>query len=230
MKKFLDDYPRGIEDTAFSRVLLTSDLHFRHDRIHEFEPIREDLRLADGFVGSPDEYLIHTWNSQVNPQDLVVNLGDLHWKSLEPIAYRLNGTMLLVLGNHDNAAAYYDHYPHIYAVKGVWNLNGTPKEYYIPHSTDKLLSGFIYKDAFFTHYPLYGIDHEYNYQRKGAAIVPRMETLLSILDNEPEMLYNIHGHLHSNTIDSRLSLNTCIDFNKYKLLDFMETMSEVRRQ
>ena len=115
MKKFLDKYG-GIWNSEFKNIHLTSDMHFRHDKIHEFEPIREQLRKEANFEGTPDEFLIHTWNSQVGVNDLVINLGDLHWKSLEPIADKLNGIMLLVLGNHDMKGPYYDKFPNIYVV------------------------------------------------------------------------------------------------------------------
>lgn len=230
MRKFLEDYG-GIDSEEFENVHITADLHFRHDKILNFEPIREELREKAEFTGTPDEFLIHTWNSQVGKKDLVINLGDLHWKSLEPFANKLNGTMLLVLGNHDAKPQYYDKFPRIYAVDGVWNLNGTPSRYYLgDKEVDKLMSGFIYEDNLFCHYPVYNIEHEYNYQRKSpGAIVSRMEKFKDIMADHTEVLYNIHGHLHSSCPEGNaLSLNVCIDFNKYKLLNFRDAINKVK--
>jgi calcineurin-like phosphoesterase family protein len=124
MKKFIQKHT--LQD--FRKIHITSDMHFRHEKIKDFEPIREEMRIAEGFSGDADEYLIHKWNSQVQPDDLVINLGDLHWKSYEPIAGRLNGTMLLVLGNHDLKPQYYNKFDDIYVVEGLLDMNGITKE------------------------------------------------------------------------------------------------------
>ncbi len=231
MKKFLDKY-ESIHSSEFDMVHITSDMHFRHDKIHEFEPIREQLRIEAGFDGTPDEFLIHTWNSQVGKKDLVVNLGDLHWKSLEPIADKLNGVMLLVLGNHDNKPQYYEKFPNIYVVEGVWDLNGIPTQYYIKDQY-KLLSAFIYNNVIYSHYPVYSIGHEYNYQRRSPnKIIERMELLFEIAMNEYKTpLFNVHGHLHSSLPEGeKRSANVCIDFNKYNILGFNEVHNEVRKE
>ncbi len=225
MKQFLEKYPDLFE--SFDNVYVTSDMHFRHDKIHNFEPIREQIRKEENFQGTPDEFLIYKWNQQVNENDLVINLGDLHWKSFEPIADKLNGVMLLVLGNHDMKPAYYNKFENVYVVEGIWDINKVPKKYFI-NTNDKLLSAFIYGDVMFSHYPIYNIDHEYNYQREGNKIIPRMKILKSVVDLYPN-LYNVHGHLHSACPEgSDKSLNVCIDFNKFKMFKLNEVMNDAK--
>ncbi len=228
MKKFLKDYA-GFGEHTFSKIFITSDTHFGHDKIHAFEPIREELRLADKFEGTPDEYLVHKWNEQVSKGDLVIHLGDLHWSSFEHVADKLNGTILLVLGNHDHKPQYYYKFPNVYVVEGIWDLTDIPYEYHIVDSEDKLLSAFVYNGIMYSHYPIYHIEHEYNYQRRNNNIVDRMKILKAVADSYEEPILNIHGHMHSNHIECPMSLNVCIDYNKYKIRGFAETFLEARR-
>ena len=229
MKNFLNDY-RDLF-SSFDNVFVTSDLHLRHDNVTLFEPIRKHLQTADKFVGTPDEYLIHKWNSQVGPNDLVINLGDLHWKSYQPLAGKLNGTQLLVLGNHDSKPQYYNQFPNVYVVEGVWNLDGIPSEYYTgcvvaPSSgSDKLLSGFFYKGMLFSHYPIRNLEYERQYRNK--LITARTETLgLMAMAVSPDCV-NVHGHVHSALPEGLpKSINVCIDFNEYNLLRLSELVSD----
>lgn len=84
---------------------LISDTHFGHENILKFK--EEDgtyLRYFDS-VGEMDEQLIKNWNSLVKPSDKVYHLGDVafaKWNYIQEIFTRLNGTKVLIKGNHDN--------------------------------------------------------------------------------------------------------------------------------
>ena len=215
MKEFLRS--GGFE--TYDKIHLTSDLHLRHDNVTKFEPIRLELQEQAGFEGTPDEFLIHRYNQQVGPDDLVINLGDLHWKSFEPVADKLNGRMLLVLGNHDKAPQYYKKFPGVMVCEGVWNLNGIASQYFIDNN-DQLLSGFILGDTLFSHYPIDALENERKYRQGN--IIKRIEILAEIASVQ-EVKYNIHGHLHSVDLGLKRSLNVCFDYNKYQLLDFWDS-------
>jgi len=79
-------------------IWFTSDLHFCHDK--------EFLYGPRGFtnVGDMNEELIKKWNDVVTMEDIVYVLGDLMLnndeKALRCIE-RLNGTLHVILGNHD---------------------------------------------------------------------------------------------------------------------------------
>lgn len=81
-----------------SKIFLTSDTHFGHDR--------EFLWGPRGFRSSieHDEAVIANWNSVIGPEDIVYVLGDLmlgdneHGKAC---VARLNGHIKLIRGNHD---------------------------------------------------------------------------------------------------------------------------------
>ena len=79
-------------------IFFTADTHFCHKNIiklckRPFKTIHEH-----------DETIISNWNSVVEPEDIVYHLGDFAWKNRKKvlsILSRLNGTIYLIIGNHD---------------------------------------------------------------------------------------------------------------------------------
>lgn len=77
---------------------VTSDLHFRHNRIIIFE------RTQFKTVEEHDQYIIDQWNSVIQDHDRVFVLGDLGFKpfaDLGKLVKQLKGHKILVKGNHD---------------------------------------------------------------------------------------------------------------------------------
>lgn len=85
-----------------ANTFLASDLHLGHKGMVTF--LREDGSPQRPWVTTDemDEALIENWNKVVRPQDTVYNLGDvvINRRCLPTLA-RLNGTKILVKGNHD---------------------------------------------------------------------------------------------------------------------------------
>jgi len=80
------------------RVFFTSDHHFGHRGIIDFES-----RPFQG-VEDMDPYMIERWNSVVGEDDKVFHLGDFSFWNRErtkQIVSQLNGYKHLILGNHD---------------------------------------------------------------------------------------------------------------------------------
>ena len=76
----------------------TSDTHFGHERIIELS----NRPFPD--VETMNEAIIERWNAAVKPEDTVFHLGDVALGKIAdslPLVGRLNGTKILVLGNHD---------------------------------------------------------------------------------------------------------------------------------
>lgn len=48
-----------------------------------------------------DEVMIERWNEKVSPGDWVYHLGDFSFKDPQDYVKRLNGRIILILGNHD---------------------------------------------------------------------------------------------------------------------------------
>lgn len=88
--------PQILENTHF-----VSDTHFGHANIITYckRPFKS--------VEEMDEVLIKNWNSQVKPGDVVYHLGDIAFgekrKRLKDLVNRLNGTIMLLKGNHDHS-------------------------------------------------------------------------------------------------------------------------------
>lgn len=85
-----------------AEIFFTSDTHFGHKKILEFETPRPFKTIEEH-----DETLIDNWNSVVTNEDTVYHLGDFALEKgkeqIIPILARLNYRRLLViLGNHDN--------------------------------------------------------------------------------------------------------------------------------
>ncbi len=76
-----------------------ADLHFFHEGLNT----KMDMR---GFpsVTEMNDHMIATWNEHVRKQDEVVVIGDLSFgkgEQTNEILQRLNGTINLIVGNHD---------------------------------------------------------------------------------------------------------------------------------
>ncbi len=88
------------------REYVISDLHlFHRNMCGENSFIEARKRFKD--VDDMHEYLIREWNETVRPTDTVYHLGDLSLgakpDSVINVLERLNGTIWLIKGNHDNA-------------------------------------------------------------------------------------------------------------------------------
>ena len=84
-------------------IWFTSDLHFNHKRIIEYEPTTRPFASVEEM----NETLIKNWNSVVQPEDTVYVLGDFIMGLADTVAailQRLNGTIILIRGNHDTKA------------------------------------------------------------------------------------------------------------------------------
>jgi calcineurin-like phosphoesterase family protein len=85
-------------------IFFTSDHHFGHANILKF-----CNRLFEN-VDEMNEVLIARWNEKVGPNDEVYHLGDFALSTNEAfkaIAERLNGTIYLIVGNHEGTALNY---------------------------------------------------------------------------------------------------------------------------
>jgi calcineurin-like phosphoesterase family protein len=80
---------------------ITSDLHFGHANIQKFCPVTRG-RFKD--IEDMREQMITEWNAQVGQDDETFILGDFAFlpsKDAIAILRRLNGTKILIEGNHD---------------------------------------------------------------------------------------------------------------------------------
>lgn len=133
-----------------------SDTHFSHKRSLEF--MRKDgsgLRLRHPFTDleEMDEAMIERWNKTVGYNDTVLHCGDFTFGGKQNIAKharRLNGKIILIMGNHDYSARdYVDHFHDVTAWK------------------EKVVGGIT---LVFTHAPLYRGGFNYRFDGKSANV------------------------------------------------------------
>lgn len=82
------------------QIFFTSDTHFYHKNVIEY------CNRPWASVEEMNEGLIERWNAKVTQEDIVFHLGDVAFcgtDRLKPIMDRLNGTEILVKGNHDRS-------------------------------------------------------------------------------------------------------------------------------
>lgn len=76
-----------------------ADTHFNHDNIIKY------CNRPFSNVDEMNKYIIKQWNSVVGKDDLVYHLGDFALQSdkaiVSNLVQRLNGNIILILGNHD---------------------------------------------------------------------------------------------------------------------------------
>lgn len=81
-------------------IFITSDSHFNHNNILEFEP------RPFNTVEEMNEGLIKAWNSVVHKTDTVYHLGDFSFggiKDWQDTLNQLRGDIILIKGNHDKS-------------------------------------------------------------------------------------------------------------------------------
>ena len=89
-----------------TQCFLISDTHFGHSNILNFNK-SDGTKLRPEFTNIKDHdlELIKRWNYVVSPQDKVYHLGDVGFTNfpyIKNIFDSLNGTKVLIKGNHDN--------------------------------------------------------------------------------------------------------------------------------
>ena len=97
-------------NTAPARKLwFTSDLHMGHESCvrweHEAGLLPAEVKTAD----DRDGYILDRWNMRVGPKDEVWIVGDFAYRNTKPIEWyvnRMNGTLHLIKGNHDDKGAW----------------------------------------------------------------------------------------------------------------------------
>lgn len=88
------------------KTWITSDLHFSHKSISSFCPSTRGHWDSRNDPQKMDRDMIQMWNAEVSPEDTVYILGDVAFCSPQDataILKQLNGKLILIEGNHDNA-------------------------------------------------------------------------------------------------------------------------------
>lgn len=156
----------NIDLSPSQNIFFTSDLHFGHRRIIEFcsRPYSDEKEMGRA--------LIDNWNSVVSPRDIVFNLGDFCWwdsrHTTRSIINKLNGTIYMVLGNHD-----------------------TVKQFELCDSNKVILCSDI------TILYLRTLEEDTRFDSRLYEIVCSHFPLMCYSHSEHKNVYNFFGHIHS---------------------------------
>lgn len=127
-----------------SKIFVTSDLHFGHDR--------QFIWGARGFssIEEMNETYVKRWNEIVSEEDHVYILGDLmlgdNEKGIDCLT-RLNGTLHVVLGNHDtaNRQKIYKEIPNVHEI--AWAIMLPYKKYHFFMTHFPCMTGNLEKES-----------------------------------------------------------------------------------
>lgn len=115
-----------------SKIFITSDTHFGHDRGFIYEP--------RGFtsIEEADEKVIENWNAVVGPDDIVYHLGDVMLGDNEhgmECLKRLNGQIKIIRGNHDTNVRWelYKTLPNVELLGWVEVIKYNKYQFYLSH-------------------------------------------------------------------------------------------------
>lgn len=149
-------------------LYLISDTHLDHSNIIEF------CDRPFGSVSEMDQAIQRRWNERVTYEDTVLFGGDLAMaRSERAIEYsrQLNGSLVLLDGNHDDIDAHEAPFPVLKSYYFTYEYDGTEYEFY------------------YTHWPV-GTDHH------GENNHPTWSEPPEWFDG-----WYLHGHVHNNDIE-----------------------------
>jgi calcineurin-like phosphoesterase family protein len=169
-------------------LFFTSDHHFGHKNIIRYaaRPFRD--------VAEMNEHMVQAWNFMVQPDDVVYHLGDFAMGPIEEgldFVRRLNGTKILVIGNHDRCFPHDRRHRASQIARAHAKYEAAGFAMLVESQTMELSSGAV---VCLSHFPYTG-DH-FDGDRFEAARLPDAGLPL------------LHGHTHSKQRISRSAAGT----------------------
>lgn len=186
------------------KTFVTSDLHFGHKNIMNFEPVN---RARFQRIEDMDGIMIKEWNDVVQAEDDVYILGDVAFRSpadSAAILRQLNGFLHLIPGNHDRKNLEHEIFRQcFYAIHSdIYEL-----DYQMPENP--LFKGTGRERIVMCHYPI----AEWNGCHRGAV--------------------HFYGHLHSNKIggefDQLRTLNVGMDATGRIVMPIEEAIATAKK-
>ena len=133
------------------KTFFISDTHFHHKNMYNFTTSNpgQNFYVRPEFMDHEegDAYMIEQWNSVVSPEDKVYFGGDFCFdqKRMEELNC-LNGTKILILGNHDNykMSQYGKIFKRIYSYRDLTRLFDINKKVVLTHCPSHMESFYPY--------------------------------------------------------------------------------------
>ena len=153
------------------KMFFTSDTHFGHENIIKYcnRPFKD--------IEEHDEELIKRWNSKVPEDGIVFHLGDVAFgnpQRVNEILNQLNGTIYLVIGNHDWRSIVKNHWSRFREMTQQINMKIGEQHIILNHYPLLCFSG-VYRESNPT-WQLFGHVHTSPYADSGLD-TPRLANL-----------------------------------------------------
>lgn len=175
----------------------TSDFHFGHRNVIQY------CNRPFASVEEMNEKLVQIWNAQVAPTDTVYFLGDfsLNPRYSKEFTNRLNGTKILIHGNHDAT------FPHKYNRKQVKMLQRYIEDGWTSIHDRLVLLLTNGRNVLLSHMPYTPAEGD------------KLNYDVRYLDYRPkdEGMFLLHGHLHKRYLKYGRMIDVGID-GSFKLL------------
>ena len=169
------------------KTYIISDTHFYHQRICDYT----------GRPQNHTEIIAENWNNIVNPEDTVIHLGDVSCglknyedgqEMLEKLMNSLNGTKILIKGNHDYRE----------------------NRYYIDLGFKSVHDYIIVENVLLCHYPL---DFTNKYDNDYQEIKQKLLKIAE--DNNITEVWHGHSHTRHFTDNKIKHRNFAVELNNY---------------
>jgi calcineurin-like phosphoesterase family protein len=211
---------------------LISDNHFGHPKaFNDFEPIRKVYTESEGLSTLEDfeNLMIRNWNEA--HFDTLLHLGDFCINkrkegqtetNIKNASTRIKKKDILIRGNHDSAdtSVYLENGWGFVIEQPVILLENEMKVIEnAPHYTTCIITEINGKRIMFSHFGVHQYDERFEGKYKNDF------KFLTDLYKEYKCEINIHGHSHSNAINSKISFNCsveAINFSPIRLKDILE--------
>jgi calcineurin-like phosphoesterase family protein len=181
---------------TMSNIWVISDTHFRHSNILNFIDHNTGKLVRPMFtdVDAMDEHIIERWNSVVKTGDTVYHLGDV------------------VMGKDK-----------LDWMNNNWSrLNGSKRLIVGNHDDIKFLvgGGFFQKVSMWRMFPEFGL--MFSHVPLHINSLYRYPSKDSTEKFEPEIMLNVHGHLHQNPSPEGPYRNVCVETVNYTPINIEE--------
>ena len=182
----------------------TADTHFGHDELYGHKGMRKEFKNSD----EGDAHMIDKWNEVVPPGGAVIHVGDFtfgragkrgldYWKE---ISSQLNGTIILILGNHDDCLKV----PEILSLpKFVWAGVRRRLTVIDPTGNVQRKNQPSYQEIVVDHFPL------------------------RVWDKKRYGSWHLHGHMHNSIPPFDLSFDVGVDTNDFKPYTYAQVKAKM---
>lgn len=219
MNKKLTDNLTELKTILNRTVHCISDNHFGHLNVFEkFEPIRKQYTISRGRETLRDfeDLMVENWNDTVKPDDNVLHLGDFCIDKKDPrkteenlqISLELDGDkIILIKGNHDRSdnEKYYQNGWNYVIDRPVILLDECSTINNAPSNAHCIIIDLFGKGIMFSHFGV----HQFDERFEGKYSEPFQ--YLQKLYKDYNCDINIHGHSHSNAVNSAVSINCSVE-------------------